>query len=49
MNQQECELTAEKHNWVFVETEYGSLGDGGSYDVYKCSKCGKRKYVQLPD
>lgn len=32
-----------------VDTEYGSLADGGSYDIYDCDICGRRKYVELPD
>jgi ribosomal protein L37E len=38
-----------QHTWVYVDDEYGSLADGGSYEIYDCSTCGKRKYVQLPD
>lgn len=37
------------HNFVYHDDEYGSLGDGGSYEVYKCTICFKRKYYQLPD
>lgn len=29
--------------------EYGSLADGGSYQMCDCSNCGKRVYVPLPD
>jgi len=38
-----------KHEWRWVHDDYGSLGDGGSYEVYKCRKCGKTEYVPLPD
>jgi hypothetical protein len=31
------------------ETEYGSLGSGGSYEVYKCDKCGNICRTMLPD
>lgn len=29
--------------------EIGSLGEGGSYDICKCSNCGKRVYVAVAD
>ncbi len=38
-----------EHTWEYLEDEYGSLADGGSYEVYECTTCHKRKYVQLPD
>lgn len=34
---------------VYVRDDYGSLADGGSYEVYDCARCGKRLYVMLPD
>jgi hypothetical protein len=36
---------------MYEDDEYGSLADGGSYEVWRCSDpdCGKVKYVQLPD
>jgi hypothetical protein len=37
------------HTWVYVEDEYGSLGDGGSYEAYKCSNCNRKSYVQMAD
>jgi hypothetical protein len=40
---------AHQHTWVYHDDEYGSLADGGSYEVYLCSTCGDTKYVQLPD
>lgn len=33
---------------TFVETEYGSLGQGGSYEVWDCSLHGI-VYLPLPD
>lgn len=46
-----CELTSpfEDHDWVEQEAEYGSLASGGSYDVYKCSCCGKISYSAMAD
>jgi hypothetical protein len=37
------------HDWVQLDDEYGSLAQGGSYEVWECSVCGQRRYVQLPD
>lgn len=31
------------------ETEYGSLATGGSYEVFKCDRCGNVCRSQLPD
>lgn len=42
-------IDGSEHEWVYEDDEYGSLADGGSYEVYRCSVCGKTKYVQLPD
>jgi hypothetical protein len=39
----------EVHDWKYEDDEYGSLASGGSYEVYRCSVCGKRSYSQLPD
>lgn len=39
----------EEHDWVYQDDEYGSLADGGSYERYCCSVCGKISYSQLPD
>jgi len=33
----------------YVEDEYGSLADGGSYEVHRCTACDKLIYVPLPD
>lgn len=38
-----------EHDWVYVDDEYGSLADGGSYEIYKCKKCAQISYSQLPD
>jgi hypothetical protein len=38
-----------EHDWVYKDDEYDSLGNGGSYQIFECSTCGKSKYVQLPD
>lgn len=32
-----------------VGTEDAGLAEGGSYDVHKCSSCGKTSYVTIPD
>ena len=32
-----------------MEDEYGSLGDGGSYERCRCTSCGKVHYSMLPD
>lgn len=37
------------HDYEVVGEEYGSLGSGGSYEVYKCRRCGRVAYSQLPD
>lgn len=42
-------IDGSEHEWVYKDDEYGSLADGGSYEVYECTVCGKTKYVQLPD
>lgn len=33
----------------YVDDDYGSLGDGGSYEIWDCQKCGKRRRFALPD
>lgn len=38
-----------EHVFQYHDDECGSLGSGGSYEIYKCVRCGKRKYYQLPD
>ena len=37
------------HDWKYEDDEYGSLASGGSYAVYRCTKCGGVDYAQLPD
>lgn len=44
MTGKDCE-----HDYEYVDDEYGSLADGGSYEMHDCSKCGHRIYVPLPD
>lgn len=39
----------EPHDYERIDTEYGSLGSGGSYDVLVCRNCGRRAYDPLPD
>jgi hypothetical protein len=38
-----------RHDYKYVDDEYGGLAGGGDYAMYDCTKCGKRKYVELPD
>lgn len=33
----------------YSHDDYGSLGQGGSYEIWVCDKCGKRTWVMLPD
>lgn len=37
------------HNYVYDDDEYGSLSDGGSYEIFICTKCKHKLYSQLPD
>lgn len=37
------------HQWEYEDDEYDSLGNGGSYAIYRCVKCDARKYEMLPD
>ena len=37
------------HQYEHVDEEYGSLADGGSFDVLRCRVCGRQAYAQLPD
>jgi hypothetical protein len=37
------------HDWEHVGEEYDSLANGGSYDIYKCRKCGHRDYSMIAD
>lgn len=34
---------------IKLEDEDGSLSDGGSYERFKCTKCNKIMYIELPD
>lgn len=33
----------------YEDDEYGSLGSGGSYEIYRCDTCGRKNYFALPD
>lgn len=37
------------HDYAEEGQEYGSLAEGGSYDIFVCRACGRRAYSQLPD
>lgn len=37
------------HDYEYVDDEYGSLGEGGSYEVWKCRRCGRVAYSMMPD
>lgn len=37
------------HDYEVVDQEYGSLADGGSYDILECRVCGRTAYSPLPD
>jgi hypothetical protein len=37
------------HDYVEVGAEYGSLAQGGSYDILECKVCGRRAYSPMPD
>lgn len=37
------------HEYRWIEDEYGSLAEGGSYEIYECRKCGQKHYCQMPD
>lgn len=34
---------------MYVDDEYGSLADGGSYERFTCDTCGRVHYSPLPD
>lgn len=38
-----------KNEWRYLEDEYDSLGNGGSYEVCECTTCQKKVYSPLPD
>lgn len=33
----------------YVEDDYGSVGSGGSYEVYQCNCCGHTDYSPMGD
>lgn len=37
------------HDYEYVGDEYGALADGGSYEEYRCRRCGRHAYSPLPD
>lgn len=37
------------HDYKHVDDDYGSLGDGGSFEVLCCIVCGRVAYSPLPD
>lgn len=37
-----------EHDWKYDHDDYGSLAQGGSYEVYKC-ECGAVHYCPLAD
>ena len=38
-----------EHQWVYIDDEYDSLANGGSYEVYRCATCGMVSFSMLPD
>lgn len=44
-----CEKDGCKGHLRYVADEYGSLAQGGSYEIYRCEQCGRHVYVPLPD
>lgn len=45
----ESRLSPVPHVYDVVGEEYGSLGDGGSYEKLRCRRCDRVAYSQLPD
>jgi hypothetical protein len=45
----ESRLSPVPHDYEHVGEEYGSLGDGGSYDILKCRVCGRVAYSPMAD
>ena len=37
------------HDYVHAGDEYGSLSDGGSYEIYDCKVCGRRAFSAMAD
>lgn len=38
-----------EHDYEYIDDEYDSLANGGSYAVYRCRVCGRVAYSPLPD
>lgn len=38
-----------QHDYEYLDDEHGSLADGGSYEHYRCRRCGRHAYSPLPD
>ena len=45
----ESRLSPVPHSYTSVGQEDGSLSDGGSYDILKCTSCGRVAYVPIAD
>jgi hypothetical protein len=45
----ESRLSPVPHDYEMIGEEYGSLGDGGSYEKLKCRECGRVAYSQMAD
>jgi hypothetical protein len=45
----ESRLSPVPHEYEATGEDYGSLADGGSYDVLTCRVCGRVAYSALPD
>lgn len=37
------------HSYELVGEEYGSLAEGGDYEVYRCRVCGRTAYSPMAD
>lgn len=45
----ESRLSPVPHDYEVVDEDYGSLGDGGDYEIVVCKNCKRRAYSPLPD
>jgi hypothetical protein len=45
----ESRLSPVPHDYEVLGQEYGSLADGGSYDILKCRACGRTAYSPMAD
>ena len=45
----ESRLSPVPHSYTSVGQEDGSLSDGGSYDILKCTSCGRVAYAPIAD